>query len=66
MLYPIKDYLWPERCPRCRQSMAVGDKVRRLFTTLGKIGRLVSGKELAEEKPGATHCPFCQQVLPKK
>lgn len=46
--------------------MAVGDKVRRLFTTLGKIGRLVSGKELAEEKPGATHCPFCQQVLPKK
>jgi hypothetical protein len=46
--------------------MGLGDKVQRLFTTLSKIGRLVTGKELSDEQPGAKNCPFCRQPLPTK
>ena len=59
MIYPLKDYFWPDSCPRCGLKMSVGDKLVRMKNTIANIGGVLGGKEVKAKAGEAGKCTFC-------
>ena len=55
----IRDYLWPDKCPRCHRRMSLLDKVHRFTLTLAYVVSLGRGKRLDTSARPINKCDFC-------
>ncbi|PPK85679.1 hypothetical protein CLV84_2582 [Neolewinella xylanilytica] len=57
----FKDYIWPEKCPRCRRKMRLLDRVHRLTLSLAWVVSLTRGKAIDTSARPINKCDFCHR-----
>ena len=57
----FKDYIWPDKCPRCRRKMSLVDKVHRFTMSLAWLVSLGRGRWLNTSARPINKCDFCHR-----